>query len=179
MTARSTIGKFVIGLSAVLVLIFFLLGIGLFFEQGIIIPVKGATSRDWNPKSFWHPGWGASGVHKGIDIFAPRGTDVLAAASGLVVFQGELKLGGKALAILDPKWRLHYYAHLDSAAVSAGKWVSQGNVVGKVGNTGNAQGRPPHLHYTLISLIPRFGRHSGGAEGWKLMFFLNPDDYLG
>jgi murein DD-endopeptidase MepM/ murein hydrolase activator NlpD len=178
MAVRFKRGKLGIGL-AFLVLIFIPLGIGLFFEQDIVIPVKGATSRDWNPRSFWHPDWGASGVHKGIDIFASRGTDVLAAVSGLVVFQGELNLGGKALAILDPKWRLHYYAHLDSAAVSAGKWVSQGNVVGKVGNTGNARGRPPHLHYSIISLIPRFGRYSDREEGWKLMFFLNPSDYLG
>lgn len=178
MTASFKKSKLGFGL-AVLVPIFFLFGIGLFFEQGIIIPVKGPAPRDWNPASFWSPVWGASGVHKGIDIFTPRGTDALAAVSGLVVFQGELKLGGKALAVLDPKWRLHYYAHLDSAAVRAGEWVSQGSVVGKVGNTGNARARPPHLHYSLISLIPRFGRYSGQAEDWKLMFFLNPADYRG
>jgi murein DD-endopeptidase MepM/ murein hydrolase activator NlpD len=178
MTARFKKSKLGFGL-AVLVLIFLLFGIGFFFEQGIIIPVKGAAPRDWNPASFWNPSWGASGVHKGIDIFAPRGTDALAAVSGLVIFQGELNLGGNALAILDPKWRLHYYAHLDSAAVGAGEWVSQGHVVGKVGNTGNARGRPPHLHYSIISLIPHFDRYSDRQEGWKLMFFLNPVDYLG
>jgi hypothetical protein len=113
MTASFKKSKLGFGL-AVLVLIFLLLGIGLFFEQGIIIPVKGAAPRDWNPASFWNPSWGASGVHKGIDIFAPRGTDALAAVSGLVIFQGELKLGGKRAAV--PHGQADYrYGLIDGA----------------------------------------------------------------
>jgi hypothetical protein len=42
------------------------------------IPVQGASVRDWNPRAFWYEPWGASGVHKGIDIFAPRGRPVIA-----------------------------------------------------------------------------------------------------
>lgn len=52
------------------------------------IPVQGATHADWNPRSFWYYPWGASGVHKGIDIFAPEGRPVLAATSGLVLVSG-------------------------------------------------------------------------------------------
>lgn len=178
MAVTFKLNKREMGWVAVLALVFFVLGFGVFFDQGVIIPVKGAASRDWNPDSFWHPSWGVSGVHKGIDIFARRGTDALAAVSGIVVYRGELKLGGNVLMILDPKWRLHYYAHLDSASAGTGDWVNQGGVVGKVGNTGNARGRPPHLHYTIISLIPHPGRCSDGKEGWKLMFYLNPIDYL-
>jgi murein DD-endopeptidase MepM/ murein hydrolase activator NlpD len=178
MAARFKTSKRELGGIAILTLIFFVVDIGLFFEQGIIIPVRGAASRDWNPDAFWHPSWGMSGVHKGIDIFARRGTDALAAVSGVVVYQGELKLGGNVLVIFDSKWRLHYYAHLDSATVGMGDWVHQGSVVGKVGNTGNARGRPAHLHYSITSLIPHPGRYSDRTEGWKLMFYLNPADHL-
>jgi murein DD-endopeptidase MepM/ murein hydrolase activator NlpD len=178
MNATFKIRKRELGWISILSLIFFVLSFGLFFEQGLIIPVKGAASRDWNPEAFWHPSWGKSGIHKGIDIFARRGTEALAAVSGIIVYQGELKLGGNVLMILDPKWRLHYYAHLDSATVGIGDWVYQGGAVGKVGNTGNARGRPAHLHYSIISLIPHPGRYSDRAEGWKLMFYLNPVEHL-
>lgn len=178
MTARFRISKRELGWVTILTLVFFVLAFGVFFEQGIIIPVKGAAPRDWNPEAFWHPSWGTSGVHKGIDIFARRGTDAVAAVSGLIVYQGKLKLGGNVLMLLDPKWRLHYYAHLDSVMPRIGEWVYQGRVVGKVGNTGNARGRPPHLHYSIMSLIPCLGRYSDRPEGWKLMFYLNPADHL-
>ena len=49
------------------------------FPENARIPVQGATVRDWNPRAFWYEPWGASGVHKGIDIFAPQGRPVLAA----------------------------------------------------------------------------------------------------
>ena len=49
------------------------------------IPVDGATPADWNPKSFWYGPWGRSGVHKGIDIFAPKGTLVRAPTYGIVL----------------------------------------------------------------------------------------------
>lgn len=60
-------------------------------------PVLGASAKDWNQKSFWHPRWGNSGVHKGIDIFAGRGTPVMASEHGLVMFRGNFKQGGKVI----------------------------------------------------------------------------------
>jgi len=178
MDAKFNISKREWGGIALLALLFFVLDIGLFLEQDLIIPVEGATAKDWNRDAFWREPWGKSGVHKGIDIFARRGTPALAAASGVVVYQGELKLGGNVLMIFDSKWRLHYYAHLDSATVGMGTWVYKGNVVGTVGDSGNAQGRPTHLHYSIMSLIPYLDRYSTRTEGWKLMFYLNPTDYL-
>jgi len=159
-------------------LICFVLDIGLFLEEGIIIPVEGASRKDWNPDSFWSERWGSSGVHKGIDIFARRGTPALAAASGVVVYRGQWRLGGNVLMIFDSKWRLHYYAHLDSVGVEIGDWVLKGGVVGAVGDTGNASGRPAHLHYSIMSLIPHPGLYAKRTEGWKLMFYLNPAEYL-
>lgn len=58
------------------------------------IPVEGASARDWNPRTFWFEPWGRSGVHKGIDIFARSGTPVRSASYGLVLYRGEIALGG-------------------------------------------------------------------------------------
>lgn len=98
--------------------------------------------------------WGAarSGgrTHEGIDIFAPRGTQVLSATRGIVVRKGTNRLGGNVVTVLGPGGWYHYYAHLeDWADPSTGDWVEQGAVLGYVGTTGNAQGTPPHLHYGI------------------------------
>lgn len=151
---------------------------GLFLEQSPAIPVLAATVGDWDRKSFWYEPWGKSGVHKGIDIFARKGTAVLAATSGLVIYRGESVLGGKVVTILGPKWRLHYYAHLDLISVNFGQLVMIGRPIGKVGDTGNAKGKPPHLHYEIFSLIPSPSGYSSGTQGWKRMFYLNPDEIL-
>lgn len=53
--------------------------VGYLVPERLVIPVENATTSDWNKDTFWHEPWGASGVHKGIDIFAPKGRHVLAA----------------------------------------------------------------------------------------------------
>ena len=138
-----------------------------------VIPVQGASVKDWNPRSFWYEPWGRSGVHKGIDIFSPRGRPVLSATYGVVVFNGTLGLGGNAVAVLGPKWRIHYYAHLERANVQS-LMVGPGSKIGSVGTSGNAAGKPPHLHYAVLSLIPRPWQVTGGTQGWKRMFFVDP-----
>ena len=143
------------------------------------IPVAGATAQDWNHATFWHEPWGRSGVHKGIDIFAPKGTPVIAPTYGLVLFRGKLALGGNVVVALGPGWLLHYFAHLDESSARPGQPVSAGAQIGRVGDSGNAAGRPPHLHYSVISLLPRPWRADGARQGWKKMFYLDPTDYLG
>ncbi len=69
------------------------LALGYLVPERLVIPVAGATTSDWNDATFWYEPWGASGVHKGIDIFAPKGKDVLAATGGLVVFSGNNRRG--------------------------------------------------------------------------------------
>jgi murein DD-endopeptidase MepM/ murein hydrolase activator NlpD len=91
-----------------------------------------------------------------VDIFAPRGTPVLAAAGGVVTSVGTNGLGGNVVWIARPmRGERHYYAHLDRQAVSAGTFVNEGDVIGYVGNTGNARGTAPHLHFGIYA--------SGGA----------------
>ena len=80
---------------------------GLLLPQSAVIPVQNATAKDWNPYSYWFYPWGKSGVHKGIDIFAKQGTPVLTAVSGVVIFTGNIDMGGNVVAVLGPKWRIH------------------------------------------------------------------------
>ena len=118
----------------------------------ILMPVKGASRSSYNQKSFGAPRQGHT--HKGVDIFAKKGTDVLSATSGLVIFTGYLSLGGKAVTVISPDFKLLYYAHLDTIIASSFSWVSAGVVIGKVGNTGNAKNTPSHLHFSISRAIP-------------------------
>lgn len=142
-------------------------------------PVAGASRRDWNPASFWHGNWGASGVHKGIDIFARTGTPVVAAQSGLVLYTGKISLGGNVALLITPRGWLHYYAHLNRIDARQGRWLGAGAPVGAVGVTGDAVGRPPHLHYSVLTLVPRPLDFRLGEQGWKRMFYRNPARLLG
>ena len=150
----------------------------LILPENLQVPVQGATSADWNHNTFWYEPWGPSGVHKGIDIFGVENTPVIAATSGLVVFVGEIKLGGRVVAVLGPKWRIHYYAHLNSTDVGFGRWLVAGKPLGSLGDTGNAAGKQPHVHYSIISLIPLPWLMTGESQGWKRMFYLNPHEKL-
>ncbi len=152
--------------------------LGLLLPENPVIPVKQATPRDWNHQSFWHYPWGKSGVHKGIDIFAPKGRDVVAATGGLVLWKGELARGGKAVVVLGPKWRCHYYAHLDGYQTHFLDIVSGGEPIGYVGTTGNAAGKSPHLHYSVSTLLPYVWRWDNDRQGWKKMFYLDPHKLL-
>ncbi len=153
--------------------------IGFIIPQQMIIPVSGATTKSWAEDSFWAYPWGTSITHKGIDIFADRGTDVISSTYGLVVYTHEGGKGGKSVMILGPKWRFHYYAHLDSYDAFAFKPVKPGTVLGTVGDTGNAKGKPPHLHYAITSPFPYPQYYDSEAvHGWKKMFHLSPDTWL-
>jgi murein DD-endopeptidase MepM/ murein hydrolase activator NlpD len=154
------------------------LSVGFVLPERLVIPVADATPGDWNENTFWYEPWGASGVHKGIDIFAPAGRGVVAATGGIVVYSSHLRLGGNVVAVLGPRWRVHYYAHLDTREASLGEAVTRGERIGTVGNTGNAAGKPSHLHYSIVTPIPYPWRATGGTQGWKKMFFLDPNAKL-
>lgn len=88
--------------------------------------------------------------HKGVDIFAPRGTPALAAATGRVTRVDTTRLGGNVVWLREDRSRHSlYYAHLDKPLVSEGQRVEPGDTVGLVGNTGNARTTPPHLHFGI------------------------------
>ena len=89
----------------------------------------------------------ASRPHYGIDLAASKGTKVMAAADGKVVFAGKQRGFGKIVILDHGGGTQTYYAHLSRISVSEGKRVSRGNTIGLVGQTGNATG--PHLHFEV------------------------------
>ena len=93
---------------------------------------------------------GGSRKHEGIDIFAKRGTPVVAIADGAITYSGEKGIGGKQVWLRDSTYGSSlYYAHLDSIAVTSGSRVHVGDTLGFVGNTGNAKFTPSHLHFGI------------------------------
>jgi murein DD-endopeptidase MepM/ murein hydrolase activator NlpD len=109
--------------------------------------------------------------HHGDDIFAPLGAPVLACADGTVFSVGWNEVGGNRLWLRDGQGNLFYYAHLSAFSPLAvnGNHVDAGAVVGFVGNTGDAEGTPYHLHFEIhpVSLL---GLGYDGA--------VNPTSYL-
>jgi murein DD-endopeptidase MepM/ murein hydrolase activator NlpD len=112
----------------------------------LAFPVKPGTERDIGSR-FGAPRDAGARSHHGIDIFAARGTPVVAAAAGVVNRVNETNIGGKVVWLRDVFGNSLYYAHLDSQAVSSGMRVEVGDTLGFVGNTGNARTTPPHLHF--------------------------------
>jgi murein DD-endopeptidase MepM/ murein hydrolase activator NlpD len=165
-------------LKRILFSVFIFIVLGMFIPEENIIPVDGATVNDWNHDTFWYEPWGSSVVHKGIDIFGKKGTPALSSTKGVVIYAGTLNKGGNVVAILGPKWRIHYYAHLERYSVSSGNLVKAGDVFGILGDSGNARGKQPHIHYSILSLIPIPWLITTETQGWKKMFFLNPHKRL-
>ncbi len=91
--------------------------------------------------------------HEGIDIFAKKGTPVVAITDGTVSYTGERGIGGKQVWLRDGLFgKSLYYAHLDGFAVVAGTRVKAGDTLGYVGNTGNARFTPAHLHFGIYTM---------------------------
>jgi murein DD-endopeptidase MepM/ murein hydrolase activator NlpD len=115
-------------------------------------PVAGRSSTAVQ-SYFRDPREGGRREHHGVDIFAPRDTPVLAASGGLVSSVSTTNLGGHVVWVWDARRRQsHYYAHLSRQAVRPGEIVQAGDVIGYVGNTGNARTTPPHLHFGIYAM---------------------------
>ena len=152
--------------------------IGFLIPQNLKMPVAGADSNSYNHETFWYEGGGTSIVHKGREVCAKKGTSVRSATWGIVLLAAEYGKGGKFVVTLGPKWRIHYYAHLDEIKTKSFSFVTQNTQIGTVGNSGNAATTPAHLHYGIVSLIPYLWRIDDASLGWQKMFYLNPIDYL-
>jgi murein DD-endopeptidase MepM/ murein hydrolase activator NlpD len=119
---------------------------------GYVFPVYGPSSFTdtfGGPRSDVSGGW-----HHGDDLFAPLGAPVLAVATGTVFSVGWNTIGGNRLWLRDGQGNLFYYAHLSAFTPLAvnGNKVNAGDVLGFVGNTGDAQGTPTHLHFEIHPL---------------------------
>jgi murein DD-endopeptidase MepM/ murein hydrolase activator NlpD len=114
------------------------------------IPVDGVT------RAQLHNSWGMARDggrhHKGIDIFAARNTPIRSVTEGVIETKAMRGLGGQVVYVVGPGGYRHYYAHLEEFGPQAeGDWVEAGEVIGYVGNSGNAAVSSTHLHYGLYT----------------------------
>jgi murein DD-endopeptidase MepM/ murein hydrolase activator NlpD len=117
--------------------------------EGYVFPVFGTASFGdsfGGPRPNIPGGW-----HHGEDIFAPLGAPVLAVADGTVHSIGFIPIGGYRLWLQDEDGNQFYYAHLSAYSPLAieGNEVQAGDVIGFVGDTGDAEGGAPHLHFEI------------------------------
>ena len=114
------------------------------------VPVDGVRPRQLSDT--WGAARSGNRRHQGIDIFARCGTPVSSATDGIVFTVGTNSLGGQIVRVLGPGGFWHYYAHLSRFGDEReGQRVAAGAVLGYVGDTGNAQGTPCHLHYGIYT----------------------------
>ena len=116
-------------------------------------PVEGVSARAVQ-SVFGDPRDSGARAHEGVDIFAPRGAPVVAATDGWVTRVTTNRLGGNVVWVWDgERGQALYYAHLDRQDVSPGTRVRAGDVLGRVGNTGNARTTAPHLHFGIYRAL--------------------------
>ena len=132
--------------------------------SGLAIPVAGTSARDL-VDTYTQSRSGGARVHNAIDIMAPRGTQVVAAAPGTVEKLYFSEGGGGISAYVrseDGQW-MYYYAHLDAYApgLREGQRIARGAPVGTVGSTGNANPAGPHLHFAVNRMTPDERWHEG------------------
>ena len=119
--------------------------------SGFIWPVNGTVTSSFGAR------WGR--MHEGLDIAAPSGTPVSAAASGTVIQAGWFGGYGNLVVIDHGNGVSTAYAHNSSLAVSVGQTVAQGALIASVGSTGNSTG--PHVHFEVH---PSGAMYSGAVD---------------
>lgn len=131
---------------------------------GLAIPVAG-VGQDELVDTYTQSRAGGARAHNAIDIMAPSGTPVLAAAPGVVEKLFYSEGGGGISAYVRSHDRLwsYYYAHLQSYApgLREGQRVERGQLIGRVGSTGNANPAGPHLHFAVNRMEPSWKWHQG------------------
>lgn len=115
------------------------------FRGGFIRPVNGPIVSGFGMR--YHPILKVNRMHNGVDIAAPHGTPIKAAADGEVIFAGYRRGYGNTIIIDHGGGVATLYGHCSALAVSEGTTVKQGQVIGYVGATGLATG--PHLHFEV------------------------------
>lgn len=115
-------------------------------DDSIKPPIKGDYRNigDFGVVNSTHP----SG-HQGVDLMAPRGTPIYSIAKGNVTRCGTDPKGGNIVSIMHAKGIKTYYAHLDKISCKQGDTVDNDTIIGTVGDSGNAKGTSPHLHFQI------------------------------
>jgi peptidoglycan LD-endopeptidase LytH len=130
---------------------------------GLAIPVQGIKANQLTD-TFTQARAGGARIHDAIDIMAAEGTPVIAATEGRVEKLFFSQGGGGITAYVrspDQRWT-YYYAHLQGYApgLAEGQQVKQGQIIGRVGHTGNAGVEGPHLHFAIHQMKP-------GEKWWQ------------
>jgi len=133
---------------------------------GLAIPVAGMAASQL-VDTYKQARSGGARVHDAIDIMAPAGTQVVAAAPGRVEKLFFSKGGGGITAYVrspDGRWT-YYYAHLQDYApgLKEGQDLKRGDPIGRVGSSGNANPAGPHLHFAIHRMKPEDDWHEGTA----------------
>ena len=135
----------------------------------IVIPVAGVSASQLTD-TFTQSRENGARLHEAIDIMAPRGTPVVAAAPGTIEKLFVSAAGGNTIYVRSRDGRtIHYYAHLDeyAAGLAEGQTVAQGAALGTVGISGNAAPDAPHLHFAILRTQPE-------AKWWEPAVAINP-----
>ncbi len=157
------------------------------FAAGSEIAIHGFVFPVGDPHNFGDSfgaprmmGTGYEHAHQGTDIMAPAGTPLLACERGIITKMGSDVLGGTKIWVKGQSGTYYYYAHLSSFAEGMvdGLVVEPGTVIGYVGDTGNARGGAPHLHfeihpdggpavnpYPLLKVVDDLNRRAQAAQG--------------
>ena len=121
-------------------------------DRAVAMPIRAVSLK--RVANTWKAPRPGGRTHQGVDIFAAKGTPVLSGTEGVVTRIGESRLGGKVVFVTGRGGRSYYHAHLDDYApgLAIGQSVHQNDVLGFVGNTGNAKSTPPHLHFGIYGI---------------------------
>jgi murein DD-endopeptidase MepM/ murein hydrolase activator NlpD len=113
------------------------------------VPVYGVLLSDI--ADTWGNARAEGRTHEGVDIFAERGVPVFSSTEGYVVRLNIGSRGGRNVMVVGPGGLYYYYAHFERVAegIKRGVYVTPDTVLGFVGNSGNAEGTPPHLHFGI------------------------------
>jgi len=139
-------------------------------EATLMIPVKNVRAIDLSD-TFLNQRDGQDRLHEAIDIAAPAGTAVVAAAPGMIEKMFVSKVGGKTIYVRSTDRRtIHVYSHLDSFAegLNEGQRIRRGQRLGEVGSAnGTTEGEAPHLHFAML-------RTTADADWWEPANAVNP-----
>lgn len=113
--------------------------------KSFLLPAKGPISSPFGLKRFFNKQ--ARRPHSGIDIAAPKGSNIIAPADGKVILTGEFFFNGNSIFIDHGQGLITLYCHMDQLDIAVGDTVKAGDIIGKVGSTGRVTG--PHLHWTV------------------------------
>ena len=134
------------------------------------IPVMNVAASELSDTFLDRRGEESVRLHEAIDIMAPEGTSVVAAAPGTIAKLHRSKAGGNAIYVRSPdRTIIHYYAHLSEYAkgLREGQRIRAGQRLGMVGSSGNASPEAPHLHFAIFET-------TADAEWWEPANAINP-----